>query len=356
MTCLFEPITIGGQKLDNRIVVSPMCQFAAEDGKAAPWHMQHLGSLALSGAGLLMLESTAVSKEGRISKGCLGLYHSDHQHALARLVNDIRTFSGTPLGIQLAHSGRKGSTRLPWEGEGQLESQEGAWRTIAPSPIPFADRPTPCEMTPTDMERILSDYVEAASRAVAAGFSVVELHAAHGYLLHQFLSPLTNRRSDAYGGNPQHRMRFPLEVWKVVRATVPSSLGVGARVSGTDWHHEGAGIAEAVEFAEKLEELGADYLCVSSGGIIPGAAVKVGPCYQVPFAEEIKRRVRIPVMAVGMISEAEVANTLVAEGKADLVALARAFLHDPRWVWRAAEQLGADLPYPVRYQAAHPHH
>lgn len=354
MPVLFDPTRIGGLTFANRIAVSPTCQFAAVDGIAGAWHLQHIGGLALSGAGLLIFESTVVSEWSHISKACLGPYEDRQASSLKRLVEGIGGFSPMPLGIQLAHAGRKGSVRLPWESEGPLQATEGGWRTIGAMPPPFDDRAPSAEATGPDLKRIVAEYAGTARRAVAAGFALVELHAAHGYLLHQFLSPFSNRRDDGYGGTAPRRMRFPLEVFRAMRAAVPARLALGVRISGSDWCDSGDGIEEAPPFAAALEQAGADYLCASSGGIVPGAKVEVGPSYQVPFAATVRKHVRIPVMAVGMIADAHLADGLVASGKADVVALA--FLDDPRWGLRAARQLGVEVACPLRYQAAHPRH
>jgi 2,4-dienoyl-CoA reductase-like NADH-dependent reductase (Old Yellow Enzyme family) len=351
---LFTPLRIGGIELANRIVVSPMCQYAATDGTAGAWHRQHLGSLALSGAGLLILESTAVARSGRITNACLGLYADEHTRTLANVVDGINSFSPVALGIQLAHAGRKGSASLPWEGDGPLAATAGAWQTISASALPFDDFTTPTAASEDDIAEIIAAYVAAAHRAVRAGFSVIELHAAHGYLIHQFLSPLSNRRDDGYGGSARRRMRFALDVFEAVREVVPNTIAYGVRISGSDWHDDGANVEDAAAFAQALEKAGADYLCVSSGGLVPRARIAVGPGYQVPFASRVKQHVSVPVMAVGMIDDADVAETIVSEGRADFVALARAFLDDPRWGFHAARKLGADLAWPPRLNAVDP--
>jgi 2,4-dienoyl-CoA reductase-like NADH-dependent reductase (Old Yellow Enzyme family) len=352
---LFSPITIGGLALANRIAVSPMCQYSAADGSATDWHMQHLASLSLSGAGVVIAEATAVEPQGRITPACLGLYSDANEAALEPILAACRRWGNTRLGIQLAHAGRKASAHVPWQGGKPLSAAEGAWQTVGASPIPFdAGWPAPEALDPKGLGRIRDAFAAAAQRADRLGFDLVELHGAHGYLLHGFLSPLANRRGDAYGGSLDKRMRFPLEVAAAVRAVWPRGKALGMRITGCDWLDGGLTSADAAVFAAALKEVGLDYVCVSSGGIAPHARVAVGPGYQVPFAETVKRGGAITVQAVGMIADPHQAEAIIAEGRADWVALARAFLDDPRWSWHAADALGAAVACPPQYRRSRP--
>lgn len=353
-SALFSPVTIGQIELPNRIVVSPMCQYSADDGCANDWHLMHLMQLGISGAGLIVLEATAIERHARITHGCLGLYSEANEVALARVVYAARRAASqeTRWGIQINHAGRKASAQRPWEGRGALGVSEDPWHTEGPSPLAAGDGwHTPTEMTKTDMERVRDRFVAATRRAVRLGFEVVEIHAAHGYLMHQFLSPIANQRDDEYGGTLNNRMRFPLEVAKAVHEVLPRTVSLGLRITGSDWSREGIDVAEASVFASSLKELGAGYVCVSSGGIA-NVRIPVRPDYQVPFAAEVKAKVGIHTRAVGMIVEPDQAETIISSGKADTVALARAFLDDPRWVWHAAEKLGAagSVKYPPQYE------
>lgn len=350
---LFSPFTLRGLTLPNRIVVSPMCQYSAEDGCATDWHLMHLGQLAQSGAGLLIIEATGVEPEGRISPSCLGLYDDRTERALGRVIDGIRRWSPMPLGIQLGHAGRKASTRPPWEVRGGrsrwLPREEGGWTTLAPSPLPFApDWPCPAALDAAGMDRIVEAFGEAAGRAARLGLDLVEIHAAHGYLLSSFLSPLANRREDAQGGSLENRMRFPLRVAAAVRAAFTPDRPVGFRFNGTDWAEGGISPEEAVAFARALGRLGVDYCDLSSGG---NAEVRIplAPGYQVPFAERVRRETGMATMAVGLIREPEQAEAVVRDGKADLIALGRAMLNDPRWPWHAAEALGAQVAVAPQY-------
>jgi len=353
---LFEPLALGGLTLQNRIVIAPMCQYSAEDGSPGDWHMIHLGHLSLSGAGLLILEATAVSPEARITAGDLGLYSDANEAAIARVVETIRKFSPIPLGIQLAHAGRKASSRRPWEGGAQIRSDAaGGWVTVAPSALPYA----PGEEAPQGLDReglrkVRTDFVAAARRADRLGFEAIELHGAHGYLLHEFLSPLANRREDEYGGSLANRMRFPLEVFEAVRDAVSSEKPVWMRLSATDWVEGGWDVAHASAMAEALERRGAAATHVSSGGVSPNQAIKLGPGYQVPFARAIKQATRTPVIAVGLITEPEQAEAILVAGDADAIAIARTALFDPRWPWRAAAKLGAEVNAPKPYWRSQP--
>ncbi|MEA2907154.1 MAG: hypothetical protein QOI12_4541 [Alphaproteobacteria bacterium] len=356
MSALFSPIRLANLDLANRIVVSPMCQYSANDGVASDWHMTHLGMLANSGAGLVIAEMTDVERRGRISHGCLGLYSDACEAALARVVDHCRRIGTAKLGVQLAHAGRKGSARMPWEGRGDGgTAPPDPWQTIAPSAIPFGKNwAAPRAMTQEDIERVREAFATAARRAVKVGFDAIELHMAHGYLLHSFVSPLSNKRNDEYGGALAGRMRFPLEVAQVVRAEVPKGIPLGARITGTDWIEGGLTPDDAVVFATALKGAGLDYVDVSSGAITAEAQRAPTPGFNVPFAEQVKREVAMPTRTVGLIATPKQAEAIVAEGKADMVALARAFLDDPHWGWHAAAALGAEVARPKQYLRAAP--
>jgi 2,4-dienoyl-CoA reductase-like NADH-dependent reductase (Old Yellow Enzyme family) len=344
---LFSPLELGGITLSNRIVVSPMCQYCADDGSMNDWHFVHLGHLAYSGAGLLMVEATHVTREGRITHGCSGLYNHRNEVALKKVLEHCRTVSKNPIGLQLGHAGRKGSSQVPWEGRQFLGPDESPWQTVAPSPIPFSDGwHVPRELTAEEIRGLVAAFAASTERAKRIGFDVLELHSAHGYLLHQFLSPLSNQRKDAYG---RERMRFPLEVARAVREAWPRERALGARISGSDWMEGGLVPEDAAAYARELERIGFDYVCVSSGSIVGRARIDVSPGYQVPFAERVKKQTNLKVRAVGMIADPAHAESIVAEGKADMVAMARAFLDNPRWVWHAAERYGIKLDYPPQY-------
>ncbi|MGH7124151.1 MAG: NADH:flavin oxidoreductase/NADH oxidase [Stellaceae bacterium] len=347
---LFTPIALRSLTLPNRIVVAPMCQYSADDGSATDWHRMHLGSFAISGAGLLMIEASAVERPGRITHGCLGLYSETNELALAHVLAACRRFGNTPIGIQLAHAGRKASAQRPWEGGGSLKPEQDSWPTVAPSAIPLdAGWETPREATHADLARIKGAFVEATRRAHRLGLDLVEAHCAHGYLLHTFLSPISNRRTDGYGGSAENRMRFPLEVIEAMRAAWPAEKPLGVRVSATDWLEDGFKVEDAVVFAREAKSLGVDYICASSGGVSLKAQVPLGPGYQVPLAHRIRREAGIATRAVGLIADPHQAEQIVAAGEADMVAMARAFLDNPRWVWHAAEALGAAAAYPAQY-------
>jgi 2,4-dienoyl-CoA reductase-like NADH-dependent reductase (Old Yellow Enzyme family) len=347
---LFEPLELGGITLPNRIVVSPMCQYSADDGSMNDWHFVHLGHLALGRAGLLMVEATHVTREGRITHGCTGLYSDRNEASMARVLAHCRAVSRNPIGIQIGHAGRKASSQVPWEGRDYLRPDQSPWPTVAPSALPFGDGwHTPHELTASEIQLLVDAFVASSERAKRIGFDVLELHSAHGYLLHQFLSPLSNRRSDAYG---RERMKFPLEVARAVRDSWPREKALGARISGNDWVEGGLGPDDAVAYARELERIGFDYVCVSSGGLMSHARLNIGPGYQVPLAEKVKQNSKLKVRAVGMIADPEQAEAIIAEGKADMVAMARAFLDNPRWVWHAAERFGVKLDYPPQYARA----
>jgi 2,4-dienoyl-CoA reductase-like NADH-dependent reductase (Old Yellow Enzyme family) len=344
---LFTPIQLGGIVLPNRVVISPMCQYSAADGCMTDWHMMHLGHLAISGAGLMVIEATGVTREGRITHGCTGLYSDENEAAMARVIQACRRLSQNPIGIQLGHAGRKASVHYPFKGGKSLAAGESPWQTLAPSPIPFGDGyHVPKEMTVDEIRKLVEAFVASALRAKRLGIDAVELHSAHGYLLHQFLSPISNQRTDEYGKN---RMKAPLEIAAAVREVWPKERALGARISGSDWMDGGLGPDDAVAYSKELKRLGYDYVCVSSGAMSPVARMKVEPNYQVPFAEKVKKNVDIAVRAVGMIADPDQAEEIVSSGKADMVAMARGFLDNPRWVWHAAEHFGIKLDYPPPY-------
>lgn len=352
---LFSPIRLAELALSNRIVVSPMCQYSANDGCASDWHLTHLGMLANSGAGLVVVEATAVERRGRITHGCLGLYSEACETALARVVAHCKRIGTAALGIQLAHAGRKASARRPWEGGHPLTAAEDAWETIGPSSIPFGPGwPAPREMTREDLAQVREAFATAARRAVRIGFDAVEMHMAHGYLLHTFLSPLSNKRADEYGGPLAARMRFPLEVAAAVREAMPPGVPLGARITGSDWMEGGLTAADAVAYAEALKNAGVDYVCVSSGGITADTRNPTEPGYNVPIAARIRREVGIATRVVGLIATPHQAEQVVASGAADMVALARAFLDRPHWAWEAARVLGSDVKRPPQYARAAP--
>jgi len=352
---LFSPIRLRSLELPNRIVVSPMCQYSAIDGRATNWHTVHLGQLALSGAGMLIVEATAVEPIGRITPGCLGLYDDDCEEALGWVVDAVREVSPIRLGIQIGHAGRKASSGRPWEGGQLIPADAGGWQPVGPSAIPHLDSEAPPrELTTEDLEALKARFVDTVERANRLGFEAIEVHAAHGYLLHEFLSPIANQRSDEYGGSPENRMRYPLEVFAAMRAAWPAHKPMGIRVSSTDWVDGGWDLSGTVEFARRVEAIGADWIDASSGGVSPKQKITLGPGYQVPFAEAIRQAVKIPVIAVGLITEPRQAEEIVASGKADMVALGRGMLFDPRWPWRAAAELGASVEAPRQYWRSQP--
>lgn len=356
MSHLFSPWTLGPLALSNRIVIAPMCQYSAVDGVPQDWHLMHYGSLALSGAGLLIVEATAVSAEGRITHGCTGLYDDAQQAAFKRLLAALRQHSPMKLAVQLGHAGRKASSHVPWQSGQQIrQGQPGAWTAVAPSPLPhLSGEDPPQALDAAGLQRVCDAFVSAAQRAVAAGFEGVELHAAHGYLLHEFLSPLCNQRDDDFGGSLANRMRFPLQVFGAVRAALPAQVPVWVRVSATDWVDGGWDVASTIAFGQALKAAGCAALHVSSGGASPQQKIALGPGYQVAFAQALKDAVGLPTIAVGLITEAAQAEAILAEGLADAVALARGLLYDPRWPWHAAAQLGESLPVAPQYWRSQP--
>ncbi|MFO1199834.1 MAG: NADH:flavin oxidoreductase/NADH oxidase [Burkholderiaceae bacterium] len=355
MSQLFSPLALRSLEIANRIVISPMCQYSAVDGLAQAWHTVHLGQLAVGGAGMLIVEATAVEPIGRITPGCLGLWDDATEAALGRVVAALREVSPIRLALQIGHAGRKGSSGRPWEGGQLIPADGGGWQPVAPSALPHLDAEAPPrELTTAEMRALAGRFTDATERASRLGFDAIELHAAHGYLLHQFLSPLANRREDAYGGSLENRMRFPLEVFTAMRAAWPAHKPLGVRVSSTDWVDGGWDLPSTIAFARRLEQLGADWIDASSGGASPRQKIAIGPGYQVPFAQALKQELRIPVMTVGLITEPQQAEEIVASGKADMVALARAMMMDPRWPWRAAMALGASVHAPRQYWRTQP--
>ena len=352
MSHLFNPLDIRGIKFKNRIFVSPMCQYSSKDGMPTDWHLVHLGSRATGGAALVMAEATAVSPEGRISAADAGIWNNEQAEAYKKITKFIKDNGAVP-GIQIAHAGRKASTRIPWEGPGPISQDKGAWQTMAPSGIPFDEGyPIPGEMTSADLASVTLQFKEAALRALEAGFEVVELHMAHGYLLHEFLSPITNKRKDLYGGSLANRMRLPLEITTAVRNAITEKTPLFVRISITDWTDNGWDLEQSVELAEKLKLNGVDLIDCSSGGLIPHVKIPVKPNYQIPFAEAVKKRTGILTSGVGLITKPEQAEQIIAEGKADAVSLAREFLRDPYWPLHAAEVLNADIDWPHQYLRA----
>ncbi len=356
MSMLFSPVTLGPLQLSNRIAIAPMCQYSAIDGLATDWHMIHLGGLALSGAALLIIEATAVTPEGRISPDDLGMWSDAHAEALAPVIRAMRSHSPIKIAIQLAHAGRKASSEVPWEGGANIPpQQERGWQTVAPSEVPHAEGETvPLALDAAGLARVKEGFVAAARRAHALDLDAIELHGAHGYLLHQFLSPLANRRQDAYGGSLENRMRFPLEVFEAVRAAVPKEMAVGMRISATDWVEGGWEIGQSLRLARELQARGCDFIHVSSGGVSPRQEIPLGPGYQVAFAERIKRETGLPTIGVGLITEARQAEDILRQGQADVIGLARAMLYDPRWAWHAAAELGDEVFAPPQYWRSQP--
>ena len=356
MSRLFQPLQIGALGLANRIIIAPMCQYSASEGSAVDWHLIHRGHLALSGAGMLIVEATAVSPEGRITPGDLGLYSDANERALARVLGAVREVSPIKVGMQLAHAGRKASSRAPWEGGKQIRlGDPHSWQAVAPSAVPHsAGEDAPRALDAEGLQKVRDDFARAAQRAARLGLDGLEIHAAHGYLLHQFLSPIANRRDDAYGGSLDNRMRFPLEIFEVVRAAFPAAKPVWARISATDWVPGGWDIEGTVALSQALKARGCAAIHVSSGGVSPQQAIPLGPGYQVPFAQRVKADVGLPTIAVGLITEPEQAETIIASGEADAVSLARAMLYDPRWPWHAAARLGARVEAPHQYWRSQP--
>ena len=352
---LFTPLAIGPVTAPNRIAVAPMCQYTADDGSMTDWHLQHVMNLAMSGAGLVMVEATGVERKGRITHGCVGLYSDANERAMARVLAASRAVAlpGTLFGIQLGHAGRKASSQRPWEGGGSLQAAQDPWQTVSASAKAFGPNwHTPEALDDAGIEHTVAAFVQAAKRSVRLGFEVIELHMTHGYLVHQFLSPISNTRTDQWGGTHEKRMAFALHLMDAVKAAVPTTIAVGVRIAGSDWIDGGVTVDDAIQLTAALKAKGAAYACVSSGGLDPAARIKVGPGYQVDFADAIKKKTGIVTRAVGMIVSPEQAEQILADGKADQIALARAFLDNPRWGWHAADALGVDLPRPPQYDRA----
>jgi 2,4-dienoyl-CoA reductase-like NADH-dependent reductase (Old Yellow Enzyme family) len=349
-TGLFSPLTLRGVTFRNRIGVSPMCQYSAADGFVSDWHLVHLGSRAAGGAGLVIMEATGVAAEGRITPGCTGIWSDAHAEPMQRITDFIQS-QGAVAGIQIAHAGRKASCDLPWRGGAPLPpSDAAAWQTVAPSAIAFQDgHPVPRAMTLDDIKRMQENFVLAARRAVKAGFKFIELHGAHGYLMHSFFSPLSNQRTDDYGGSRDNRARFILETARAVRAEIPADIVLAARLSCSDWTDGGVTIEDSVSLSAALKDAGVDLIDCSSGGNVHDAKIPAGPGYQVPFAAQIRREAHIPTAAVGMIAEPQQADDIVRSGEADMALLARAFLRDPYWAVHAAQTLGTEADVPPQY-------
>ncbi len=351
-SALFRPFSLRGLQLPNRIVIAPMCEYSAIEGCANDWHLIHLGHLSLSGAGLLMIEATAVELRGRITRECLGLYTDENERMLGRVLNAVRKYTTMPLGIQLSHAGRKASRLKPSDGRAAIPMGEGNWRVVGPSPIAFGDDwQTPHELEHSDLRHIRDSFAQSTVRAARLGLDLLELHAAHGYLLSSFLSPIANQRTDGYGGSIDNRMRFPLEVFEAVRRAWPQDRPLGVRCNATDWDERGIQPEEAVVFASALRDLGCDFVEISSGSNSL-APVPLSPGYQVPLAARVRREASIPTIAVGMIRDPRHAEAIVARGDADLVAIARGMLDNPRWPWHAARLLGAQVEQPYQYARA----
>lgn len=355
---LFTPFRVGALALSNRIVIAPMCQYSAQDGRMNDWHLIHLGHLALSGAALLTIEATAVEPEGRITYGDVGLYSDETEAAMGRVLEGVRRWSDMPIAIQLGHAGRKASSEVPWAGGRQLPpAHANGWQTMAPSVVPMVQgQNPPVELDRDGLRRVRDAFADAARRAARLGLDAVQIHAAHGYLLHQFLSPLSNLREDEYGGSLENRMRFPLAVFEAVREAFSPDRTVTVRISGTDWAKGGWTIEDTIAFAQALEKRGCGALHVSSGGITPAQDIPIGPSYQVALARRVKAATTMPIVAVGLITDPVQAEGILRSGDADLIAIARAILYNPRWPWHAAAQLGARIRAPDQYLLSRPRH
>src|ERR1700761_1272499 len=355
MSALFSPIRLRGLALPNRIMVAPMCQYSAENGEANDWHFTHINTLALSGAAMFCIEATHVEPIGRITPGCLGLWDDATEAALKPIIASAHKRSSAAIAMQLAHAGRKGSSHTPWDGGQQIPITEGGWQTEGPSAVPHKEgEAAPLALDAPGLARVRDAFVAAAMRAERLGIDALELHAAHGYLLHQFLSPISNQRTDQYGGSLQNRLRYPLEVFDAIRAAFPQHKPIGVKVSATDWVEGGWDLAQTVEFARELKKRGVDWIDASSGGASPLQKIPLSPGYQVPFAKEIKQEAGLTTIAIGLITEAKQAEEIIASGSADIVALARGMLYDPRWGWHAAAQLGGQVEAPPQYWRSQP--
>jgi 2,4-dienoyl-CoA reductase-like NADH-dependent reductase (Old Yellow Enzyme family) len=355
MSALFSPIRLRDLKLPNRIMVAPMCQYSAVNGEANDWHFTHINALSLSGAAMFCIEATHVEAIGRITPGCLGLWNDATEAALKPIITSVRKHSKTAIAMQLAHAGRKGSSHVPWDGGQQIPIQQGGWQTEGPSAVPHKEGElAPLALDATGLARVRAAFVAAARRAERLGLDALELHSAHGYLLHQFLSPISNKRTDQYGGSLQNRMRYPLEVFDAIREVFPATKPVGVKLSATDWVEGGWDLPQTIEYVKELKKRGVDWIDASSGGVSPLQKIPLAPGYQVPFAQAIKEATGVTTMAVGLITEAKQAEDIVASGKADMVALARGMLYDPRWGWHAAAELGGQVEAPPQYWRSQP--
>jgi 2,4-dienoyl-CoA reductase-like NADH-dependent reductase (Old Yellow Enzyme family) len=355
MSALFSPIKLRDLTLPNRIMVAPMCQYSADNGEANDWHFTHMNTMALSGAAMFCIEATHVEPIGRITPGCLGLYNDATEAALKPILASIRKHSKAAVAMQLAHAGRKGSSHQPWKGGQQIPLADGGWQTVAPSAVPHKEgEAAPLALDAAGMARITEAFVSAAKRAERLGIDALELHFAHGYLTHEFLSPIANKRTDQYGGSLENRMRYPLEVFDAVRAAFPDNKPIGVKVSATDWVEGGWDLAQTIELAKELKKRGVDWIDASSGGVSPLQKIPLSPGYQVPLAQGIKEATGLPTMAVGLITQAKQAEEILTSGKADMVALARGMLYDPRWAWHAAAELGGHVDAPPQYWRSQP--
>jgi len=352
---LFSPISLNQVELSNRIVVSPMCQYMAVDGSATDWHVMHCGQMSMGAGALLILEATHVAPEGRISHRCLGLYSDENESAIKRVVDFCKAYGVAKMGIQLAHAGRKGSAHTPFAGVGPLGPDDDPWTTVAPSALAYAPGwHVPLALSADGLRKVKQQFVDAAIRSVRVGFDVIELHMAHGYLLHEFMSAISNQREDEYGGSAEKRMRFPLEVFEAVREVVPRELALGARISATDWIDGGSTPDDMVALSVSLKSLGCDFVDVTSGQLDPRQKIPFAPGFNVPFSKRVREEAALTAMAVGMITRAQQAEDIVSSGGADLIAIARGIMDDPRWAWHAARELGAETAYPKNYQRCQP--
>ena len=357
MSRLFSPLALGPLSLSNRIVIAPMCQYSSEEGRATEWHAFHWPNLAQSGAGLAIIEATAVEPRGRISWADLGLWDDATEAAFAKALAAIRRYSSMPIGVQLAHAGRKASTHRPWDHHGAQIAPDApqGWQTVSASPVAYSEgQHAPEALDQVGIDAVVAAFADSARRAVRLGLQLIEIHAAHGYLLHQFLSPLSNQRDDAYGGSLENRMRLVLQVFDAVKAAVPASMAVGIRISATDWVDGGWDLAQSLALAKALDARGCHFIHVSSGGLHPAQKIALKPGYQVPFADAIKREVAMPVIAVGLITEPQQAEDLLRQDQADAIAIARGILYDPRWPWHAATALGAKIAVAPQYLRSAP--
>lgn len=356
MSHLFSSAAMGLVSLKNRIIIPPMCQYSANNGLPTAWHSAHYMNLALSGASLVIVEASAIVPEGRITYKDLGLWNDEQATAMKQMLTDIRQYSDARLGVQIAHAGRKASCDVPWLGGKSLsETDAHGWQTVAPSPLPFGNNPLPRELTTDDIQEIKHQFINAAKRAEQAGFDVIEIHAAHGYLLHEFLSPISNQRQDEYGGSFENRSRLLINVFHEVRKAISPNIAVGVRISATDWLDNGWDVPESIELCEQLEELGCDYIHVSSGGLSPEQQIPLSPNYQVPLAQAIHEHSMMPVIAVGLITEPLQAEAIIATHQADFVAIGRGILFEPHWPWRAATELNEQINVAPQYLRSAPH-